>query len=148
MSVDFEALLNTSIDDVEKPKPLPVGHYKAVVKSFEFGKADNERQTPRCRFMIQPIEPQEDVDIDALQQVNKWSEKPLRLDQWITEDAMWRFKQFLERDCRLPTNGRSFNEVVPESVNQLIIIEITHTISRGSGDAVAIINSTSPVTDD
>ena len=143
---DFQELLSTSVDSVEKPKPLPTGHYASAIKSFKFDKANNEKQTPFCRFMIQPMEPQEDVDKDALGEVNKWRERPMRLDFYITEDAMWRFRKFLEKDAGINTTGRSFDECIPETVNQGVMIEVVHEINRQSGDTYAVINATSPVT--
>lgn len=106
---DPQALLSKPLADVKPPVILPVGSYVAIAKKYEFDKAKNEKQTPIVRFTIQFSEPLPDVDeADFARAINSAEGgKPLneiedKLEFWITPDALYRMKEFGERDCKVP----------------------------------------------
>lgn len=130
--VDFTKLLEKQVDSVEAPKPLPVGSYKALVGKHKFDKSA-KKQTDFVRFDIKPIEALEDVDQEELEKAGglaAMQKVTLRQDYYLTEDALYRLRKFLEENCRLSCEGRSFQEVIPETENAEIIVQLKHRLSE------------------
>lgn len=115
MSTDFMALLGQTADSVEKPKPMPNGTYQFNIKSHEFGES-SKKGTPFVEFKCSPMQPLEDVDVEALGQVKNWQAKEMRLTFYLTEDAIFMLKEFLGH-LGMDTAGRTFAEMIPETVN-------------------------------
>jgi hypothetical protein len=62
---DFESLLDRSADEITEPKNYPVGTWRVrAVSNVSFKKDNNDRDV--AMFAIVGVEPQEDVDPDAL----------------------------------------------------------------------------------
>jgi len=92
---DFTSILNKSVSDVEKPKPLPVGTYLCMVNgNAEFTKI-GQKETPAAIFQLKPLQPQDDVDREALADVGEWSNRAIRHTMFLSEDALYRLKEFL-----------------------------------------------------
>jgi hypothetical protein len=90
---NFSELASVKGNQVEKPKPAPIGHYSAMfagpvvrkdAKSGNFG----------MEFPIKLTEAHDDVDAELLAATNKWNEKTLKIVFWMSEDARWRFTEF------------------------------------------------------
>lgn len=143
---NFESLLSQNTDEIERPKPLPVGSYQFIVKDYELGES-SQKKTPFVRFVASPVAPLEDVDQAALQAVNKWQEKSLRLDYYLTPDSQYRLKDFLQQ-LGLTTTGRTFSELLVEAKGQSFIGHVTHEASTRDPEAVfATIDSTTSATE-
>lgn len=139
MSTDFAALLNVNADDIQPPKPLPPGPYTFIVKSHDFGESQ-QKKTPFVRFIVKPVAPGAGVDTSLLPE--GWQEKEMRLDYYLTQDAMFRLKDFLEH-LRLNISGRTIASVIPETINQQFIGNVAHKISEKDKKSVfANIDST------
>ncbi len=130
--VDFSALLNKQVDTTERPKSFPVGNYQAVIAGHEFG-TSTKKGTPFVRFFCKLTGPGEDVDEEIFEEVGGMgalqARKPLRLDFYLTDDAMYRLREFLEDSLELQCAGRSFDEVIPEATN----VSFTATIKHDAG---------------
>ncbi len=130
--VDFKSLLEKRTDEVERPKPLPAGHYFAVVTGTENGNS-KEKGTPYVRFAFKIISPGDDVAQEGLEGV-KVEGRELRTDYYLTNDALFRLKDFFEA-CGLSLAGRTMGELIPECISQQVRLQIVQNKAKDS-DAV------------
>lgn len=126
--VDFASLVNVQAETIERPKPLPAGSYTALIEKQEFG-TTSEKQTPYCRYLFKPTQAQDDVDATALAEVNL-SKISLRQDYWLTPDAVYRLKEFLEKTLGIESTGKTIGEMIPQAVGQQVLINVKHSIDR------------------
>jgi hypothetical protein len=137
--MDFTSLLSKNIDNVERPKPLPIGSYQFQIARYEFGES-REKKTPFIRFFNRPAQPMDDVDTELLPP--NWNEREVRLDFYLTDEAIYRLKDFLEH-LGLRISGRTFDTVIPETLNGMFVGYISHDV-RGE-NTYANISKTAPV---
>lgn len=93
MSATFAELANTKVGEVERPKPLPDGHYQAVF----CGKAKEHKAKTgniALRFPFKLTAAEDDVDTDALEAAGGIPDKEYTIDFWMSPDARWRFTEF------------------------------------------------------
>lgn len=141
---DFNAILNKNVDEAERPKPLPAGTYRMKIDSHEFAES-RLKQTPYCRVHLVPVEPQDDVDAEQLEAVKAQvdgdlTRKRVSSDFFLTEQAMWRLRNFMENVLELKTDGRSFAEVIPEMDGMTCLASITHQTSQNGEETYANIS--------
>ena len=140
MAVDFKALLGQNLDEVKKPKAIPAGTWFGVVRKHEFA-LSKEKQTPYVRFTFGLTGPGEDIAPETLDGL-EFSTKTLSRTFFITPDAQYRLKEFLE-SIGIPTSGRTFAETIPEALNKSVMLEVTQ---RSSQDGSEIYNDVGKVT--
>jgi len=109
---NFAALLETNVDVIEKPKVMPMGTYAFKVLDHEFGES-SQKKTPFVQFNCSPISALEDVDEELLAEIPKWQERKMRVTLYITDDSLFRLKDFLEH-CGLDATDRTLAELIPE----------------------------------
>lgn len=131
MAVDFKTLLSKPMDTVEKPKPLPAGTYNGSVQKYEFMES-KEKKTPYARMHMSVHSAGADVDPDSLAGVDL-SKKTLRKDFYLTDDAAYRLKDFIE-SCGVQTAGRTIGETIPELLNAQVLIDVTQRPSEDGSD--------------
>lgn len=131
---NFEALLNKPLDSFEAPKPLPAGSYSALIEKFEFGKSKN-KETPYVRFFVKPTEGL-DVDAEAIAEAGGFEGKALRLDFFLTPDAMFRLTKFADEHLGLDIAGRPTGEIIQEAVGCPLTIVVAHETSTRDASVV------------
>lgn len=124
MSADFNDLLDTNLDDVKAPVPLPIGTYSFTVKNYELDKS-SQKQTPFVRFLVNPTAAHDDVDEDMLAEVENWQQKNLRATFYLTDAALFMLKNFLEEACGLDVAGKTIKELIPEAVGCDVVGYVT-----------------------
>ena len=128
-SPNFASLLDEAPTEISRPKPLPIGTYLCTVKDYETG-ASRQKQTPFVRFNLLPIAALEDVDEDDLALAGGCDGKALRLDIWVTSDAVYRLDEF-HTHC-----GIELEEGVSRSarndlcVNQQVLAVVAHRVDE------------------
>lgn len=132
-TVDFGKLLSVQVDSVERPPLFPAGHYRTLVQSYELDES-SRKKTPYCRFNCKLLAPGEDVDMDLFEDaggIAKLNErKTLRYDFYLTPDAYYRLREFLEEGLALNCAGRAFDQVIPDAVNMEFMAEVTHAAGQ------------------
>ncbi len=107
---NFGAILDRAPKEVERPKSLPIGTYIWVVKGVPRYDKSAQKKTDFVEFTVVPQGPAQgtegnlDVDQEALDEVLTRKDgskiaiqaKSQRLTYYITEDAVWRLKEFLK----------------------------------------------------
>lgn len=135
--VNFNELLSVQVESAERPKSFPVGHYESVVQSHEMG-TSSQKGTPYVRFWVKLIGPGEDVDEELFQVAGGMDalreRKPLRMDYYITKDALYRLREFLQDGLGLSCEGRNFDEVIPESTNVPFTVHVAHDAGQKEGE--------------
>ena len=135
--VNFNELLGVQVQSVERPKNFPVGLYTSIVVNHEMGKS-SRKETPYVRFPIKLLGPGEDVDQELFEEAGGMEElnarKPLNLDFYLTKDAIYRLREFLEDTLDLSCSGRNFDEVIPETTNAQLTVVIGHRQGNKEGE--------------
>lgn len=139
---DFKQLLSRPLNTVEKPKPLPSGTYFGTVGAFQLGES-RDKKTPYVEFQITLQEAGPDVDAESLATAVgtppdfSKKKKNLRSTFYLTEDSLYRLKEFLSGLGVEDGNGtRSFNEMLPETTGRPIMFEITQRQNKDKPDEV------------
>lgn len=107
LAADFDpaALLSKPLSDIKRPPPMATGSFVAIATNKEFGKTkpqDGSEGTPFVSFEETLQEALPDVDADALKLAldgNPLSERKLKLDFYLTPNAVYRLKEFGENHC-------------------------------------------------
>ena len=135
--VDFKSLLSAQVDSVERPPTFPAGPYSAIVAAHEFG-TSSKKGTPYCRFEIKLISPQEGVDQELFEDAGGMEKlaarKNMNLDFYLTEDAYYRLREFLENTMEINCSGSSFDKKIPEALNLPLTGEIDHREGQKPGE--------------
>ncbi len=132
-NVNFRDLLSFNTDEVERPKPLPAGHYLGVIRSHEFAMSKN-KGTPFVRFLIVPESPTDDVidhnnDLASID----LSRRELRRDYYITPQSRYRLADMLDAVLG-KTTGRTADERIPETTGARVIFGVTQRTSEDGQD--------------
>jgi hypothetical protein len=131
--VDLASLLSKPASEVTPPKPLPNGVYVLTVQDYEYREA-GEKKTPLLAFQIQATQP---VDVDPSECELP---KTLKLDMWLTEASLFRFKNFMEKDLQIEGGQRTMMEMLPETKGRMFrgeVIQKPYT-PRGADEPVMI----------
>lgn len=139
MTLDLSGILSRPAETVKEPIPYPNGTYLMVVESFE-GREVGEKKTPACDFTCRILQPL-DVELtpDLQEQLNNGTR--MRLTMWLSENALFRFKEFLERDLQIEGGNRTLNEMLPESVSRQFKAEIIQETYTPKGGEPRLINN-------
>lgn len=141
---NFSALLEKPADSVERPKPLPAGTYLCVVKGLPENGESTQKKTPFVRFNCQPLQAQEDVDQDALKEMGGLENKMIRDTYYVTEDALWRLKKFLE-DLGIEAEDKSIGQMISEAPGCQVLISLRHRASEDGQSVFAEVAKTAAV---
>jgi hypothetical protein len=142
-AVNFEALLGTKLDTVEKPKVMPMGTYSFVIIDHEFG-TSAQKGTPFVQFNTHPRVAQDDVDEELLSEVKNWQDRKMKVTYYLTEDSLFRLKDFLEH-CQIDITGRTIAECIPETTGQMFNGYVKQQSAPNGTDMYANIDQTSAV---
>lgn len=129
--VDFAHLLSKRLDDVEKPKPWPAGTYFGRVNAYKVDES-REKKTPFIRMEVGIEGPSDDIPAEDVAGID-FGKRKFNKDFFLTPDADWRLKEFIT-SCGIPTQGRNFNETLPETIGQPVIVQMVQTPSRDGTD--------------
>ena len=129
MTVDFTQLLDVKAEDVKRPPPKPVGTYILRIAKAPETTESRDKGTPGLQYTFNYVEALEDVDPELLAEVDL-TKGTLRDTFWLTEEAQYRLKEFFEK-MGLDIEGKTFAELVPDSVNMEIKAHVTQNPGRG-----------------
>lgn len=141
----FEDILNRPADDIKPPPVLPVGTYHTVVIGLPEKGKSSKKQTDYFKFVHKIVAPLEDVDTEALAEVEGGvSGKEVDNTFYITEKSAFMLVQFLQ-NLGVETEGKSLAACVDESPNREVLIHIKHEASEDGQRVFARVGSTAPV---
>jgi hypothetical protein len=128
---DFSQLLRKPAGEAKRPKPLPIGDYQGVIRSWEVGD-NNRNHTPYVRFQVVMTEWPETVSMEDRGDIDL-SKRTMRRDFYLTEESTWRLDTFI-RSCDVDPLNRTYEEVLPELVGRAVIAQVQHYINQQSGE--------------
>lgn len=142
-AVDLSSILSKPASDIEPPKPLPNGIYIAQIESYETGRKAGEKQTPCIDFNLKVLQPT-DVDPSECE-----LPKNIRHTLFVTEQSLFRLKDFLEGTLQIEGGHRTLAEMLPEARGRMLRVEVVQKAytPRGATEPQMInnINKTFPL---
>lgn len=133
----FESILDTPAAEVERPKPLPIGTYTAIVKGLYEEGVSSQKKTPFVQFTFALTGAGEDVDQDELEAMGGITDKFLKNNStcfYTTPDALWRLTDFLENACEIDLTDKTIRQALGDTPNIEVRLVIIHETNQ-SGDA-------------
>ena len=130
---NFSDFLDRRADEVERPKPLPVGTYRTVIKGQPRFDKSTKKGTEFVEFTHTIVEAADDVDEDALKEYlgdDKLRGKEIKNVYYLTENSLWRVKEFLEH-CGLDVEGKhTLGQLIEGTPNCEVYLTIRHEPSQ------------------
>ena len=129
---NYNALLDKTVGSAERPKAVPLGIYTGLITEIAFD-VSAKKKTPYVRYSVKPFQAVSGVDPDLLAAAggqDRLAKLKLGLDFYLTEEAMWRLREFLEEALRIDCTTRSFKEAIPYAVNQRITFVMDVQVSE------------------
>lgn len=134
LAPNFGSILDRQSSEIERPKPLPVGTYTCVVKGLPKYDKSSKKQTEFVEFTLQPLAAGDDVDADDLEAMGGFLNKTIRATYYLTEDALWRLKDFLTH-LGIEEGDMSLRQRIGEATGRQVLATIKHQASE-DGEAV------------
>lgn len=126
--MNFDDILDTKVEAIERPPLLPVGHYQFIVKKTEF-----DREKPDwdiVNFQTQVVQA-EAVDEDDLAKFGKVAGTPQRVsfmfdknDETRRKQTMFNLRTFLEKHLQCADTNMDLKTAIAASVNHKFIGQI------------------------
>lgn len=126
--VDFTSVLDKPAADIEKPKPMPLGTYMAVVQGLPKLREVGQDKSKVIDFNLKLIAPAKDVDQQKLAEWGDLSQaRPLQKSVFYdTPDGQWALTQFLTDHLGIDAGRKSLREMLPESVGKQCLATLKH----------------------
>ncbi len=141
----FASVLDMPAQDIERPKPIPVGSYVCVVQGQPKFDKSTKKQTEYVEFTLKLLEAMDDVDEDALKEAGGIKDKTMRNTYYLTEGAIWRLKDFLGH-CGIDTDtDASLRQLIDEAPGKQVVANIAHQASNDGSSVFAQVKNTSTV---
>jgi hypothetical protein len=140
MSINFAALLDKKVSDVKKPEPLPTGAYDMCITGYSTG-TSSKNETPYVEISLKPISAREDVDQEALANIDNLNDITLKTQFYLTEKSMWRLQDFLGKAGFDVEGDQTFSEMLAECAGHNVVAVIGHRASKDGTAVFAEINS-------
>lgn len=122
---NFTEILSRKAEEVEKPKPLPVGQYLWSIPNLFEQEEIGENKTPALIWKVKCVAPQSDVDMAALAESGNAKDREQRVTFFLTEDALWRLRDFLTK-LGVTESGRSLAEMAADATNRMFYATVKH----------------------
>lgn len=134
---NFASILDKPASEVEKPKPLAAGTYLVVVKGMPEQGKSAKKKTDFVEFTLGFLQAQDDVDPDELKaslegmdgKVAKLSDKTIKNTFYLTENSLWRLKDWLEALGLDIEGDASLGQLIEASPGCQIMITLGHDAS-------------------
>lgn len=152
MSTQFSDILDKPADQIDRPKPLPVGTYSWMVQGLPRFDKSKEKQTPYYEFLLKCTGALDDVNEEDLQEWAKKADGTMRnlteftqkLTFYITEDSVYRLQEFIQH-LGIDGDGKSTRQAIDETPNCECVANIVHVASKDGTSVYANIGKTGPV---
>jgi len=147
----FESILDTPAADIERPKPLPIGTYTAVIKGLYEEGVSSQKKTPFVQFTFALTSAGEDVDTDELEAIGGITDKFLKNNStcfYLTPDALWRLTDFLESACAIDLSDKTVRQALGDTPNTEVRLVIIHEANQSGDQKFASVKKFLPIDND
>lgn len=145
MALDFSKILAKQADQIEKPKPLPIGSYVAVNPKLPEFKGIGKNETPAAEFGLNIIAPMDDVDPEHIAAFGDVKGKTVRHRMFLTEGTEYRTKEELKNAFGIEEDGKNLGQMFNETINKQVIVKIRHRPNDDGTDIFAEVESLAAV---
>lgn len=145
MAVDFSKILQKQANEIEKPKPLPIGSYVAVNQKLPDFKGVGKNETPAAEFALVVLAPMDDVDPEHLAAYGDVKGKSVRHRMFLTEGTEYRTKEELVNAFGIEEAGKNLGQMFNETINKQVIVKIRHRPNDDGTDIYAEVESLAAV---
>lgn len=123
--LDFSAYLGVKVDDIEAPKPLPLGHYYATFKSWkgaerDYDKANGGPKTPVVELTFSLDEPCDDVEPEELPDKGVNGRIVTKDYQLNDEIGLNGLKLFTSKACGVDTKGLDLGDALDACLSSTV----------------------------
>jgi hypothetical protein len=132
--VDFSKILSKQAEEIEKPKPLPVGDYICNNPKLPDFKEIGKNQTPCAEFSLVVIAPTDTVDPEELKAFGEWKGKTIRHRMFLTEGTEFRTKEELVNAFGIEEAGKNLGQMFNETINKQVLVSYKHRPSEDGTD--------------
>lgn len=150
---NFADILDRPASETEKPKPLPAGSYSTVVTGLPRRDVSSKKKTPFVEFILKITGALDDVSEEDLA---AWStradggkksltEATVKATYYLTEDALWRLKEFIEHCGIEVPEGASYSQLIEELPNCQVGANLRHRASEDGASIFAELAKTFPI---
>ena len=130
--VNFAAIANKKVADIERPPNMPIGTYLAVVTKIPVQGSVSGGKWETLDFMLRIIKPMEDVDPDALKAFGDVTKRTMqRRFMFSTEESEkflaseYQVKSFCFKHLMVDESpDMSWSEMLHESVNHQCLVSV------------------------
>ena len=153
---NFYTILEKTVDQVEKPKPMATGTFLTQIVGQPRQDVSSQKKTPFIEFTHKLVSAGDDVDEDAMKEsltapdgtVRALSEVTMKNTFYLTDNALWRLKKFLE-DCGFDMEEAeakkvSFGQLIAETPGSMVRVFVKHEPSQDGKSIFARIDDTLP----
>jgi hypothetical protein len=134
MAVDFSKILQKQAEEIEKPKPLPIGSYICNNPKLPEFKGVGKNETPCAEFSLVIIAPSDDVDPADLKAYGDWKGKTIRHRMFLTEGTEFRTKEELKDAFQVDEAGKNLGQMFNETINRQVLVTVKHRPSEDGTD--------------
>lgn len=146
LPASFEEILSRPSEDAERPKPIPQGTYRFIIKEVPRRGVAPKTGNGFLEFTCYPTAAGDGVQKEALDEAGGLKDKRVRYTLWVTDAAEWRITKFLD-DCGIPSRDSKNKKLGHfDRLDMVVNAEFEgHVKHRVVGDAIyAEIDSTMP----
>jgi hypothetical protein len=149
----FTSILDRPANEIERPKPLPVGTYNTMLQGMPRFDKSRQKQTPFVEFTHKILSADEDVDQDDLTAyltskdgtVRSLSDVTVKNVYYITEGSAFMLQDFL-RNCGFDVDAEDappMRQLIEETPGRQVKITIRHEASQDGQSVFARVAGTS-----
>lgn len=129
----FEDILSMNLGDAKAPPVYPIGNYLMKIGEYKLGES-KQKKTFYAEYEMFVLEPKSGVDLEAFSMAGiDLSKRKLRATFYLTEDAVYRFKEFAEK-AGVDPDGLPLKQALSECQGKQIIGYVTQDPSGKDGD--------------
>jgi|SRR5215471_19118458 len=148
----FGDILDMPSKDIEPPKNAPQGTYVTVVQGLPRYDKSSRKGTEFVEFTLGFLQAADDVDEDEIKawltsadgSVAPLQEKTIRVTYYLTENSIYRLKQFCD-DCGVDEDDHSLRQRVELAAGCQVLAHVKHQPSEDGTRMFANVDRTAPV---
>jgi hypothetical protein len=134
MSVSFASILDTNLDDVKPPKPIPAGNYIATITGLPEHTQLGDKEMPALVWpikLLQLVDPDPTLHRELAEALNgrNLGDTKLNITKFVPPDNLYNLKLFL-RD-HLGIEAHNVREAISETPNKQVMVTLVHKPGRG-----------------
>lgn len=140
----FGAILDKPSNEIERPKPLPVGSYLCVIAGLPKMDKSTKKQTEYVEFTANILQALDDVDKEELDAVGGIQGKQVTLTFYLTEKSAYRLKEFMIEDLQIDEMD-TLRPMLDQTQGRQFVANIVHEPSNDGKTVFSNVGSTAPV---